>query len=519
MMVRRVRHAPDLQKGSDPGATELASHGLHTPNPLPMTYQDFVALARQLTVRAFTADFQRERASGRERAQLLTSTSPIASSLGQDYAAWRRAALWVAGVLLSLGVVLALFDYSSTAYQMAAAADGPSAAPLSDRMQQIEQMFGASNLNLLDGLQVFLLLVKVAVAGLAVAAAVRWVKVGSSRTLTRWAWLVALVVPLLISAWPWGQYLDFSHLDNNMFGGAAAGRGAAVQQQVSVAIGATLLITVAPKLLALFPGIMRSSLTLKTLLPQAVAPGWLTVVFAPFLVGFLLLVLCFMSQVQGSWILILGVLSLVAGPCIYLRRARDLVRAHTDAEVGRVVRHIRRQALKFHIVGATLLVLYLFGLESLSWLSAIHLLLEAVGGIMLAMVAISDVTLALLAFSHKQGAAFHGSELEAAHEHRLHELSTSGLTDVEAALGLPMDLERITVLGGVGEPVPRQESTPPAAPSTPVAPDAPVALAASAAMAQAVGAPTVMQTNVRPSPNMLETMIGGLPGQSKPSER
>ena len=45
---------------------------------------------------------------------------------------------------------------------------------------------------------------------------------------------------------------------------------------------------------------MSSSLALKTLLPEAVAPGWLTVVFAPFMTGFLLLVLCLLSQTDGS---------------------------------------------------------------------------------------------------------------------------------------------------------------------------------------------------------------------------
>ncbi|MFN3243276.1 MAG: hypothetical protein ACE37K_17375 [Planctomycetota bacterium] len=391
-----------------------------------MTFAAFADLARTLVVRAFTADFQRERATGRERAELLGAERPVADPLAQDYVSWRRAALWVAAVLLSLGVVLSMLDFSSTASQLAEGANATSA--------QVEQMFGAGNLSLIDLLQVVLLLVKLAVAALTVVAAVRWTRVASSRSFSRYAWLCALVLPLVIAGFPWGQFLDFSHLNGGF--GAAAGQGAAAQQQVSVAIGAMLLVTVAPKLLALFPGIMRSSLTLKTLLPQAAAPGWLTVVFAPFLAGFLLLVLSFLSQVQGSWALILGVMCLVAGPCLYVRRARDLVRPHTDEEVGVVVRAVRKQALAFHAIGALLLFVYVADLEGLSWLSVLHLGLEAAGGVMLTMVAISDVTLALLAFSHRQGTAFHASDLRAQHEQRLQALATCGLTSVDEAFGL-----------------------------------------------------------------------------------
>lgn len=430
-----------------------------------MTMQELVALARRLVIRAFTADFQRQQADPTERAELLTGPRPVSDPIAHDYIAWRRAALWVAGVLLSLGVVIAVCDYSSTAYQMASASEqGATAAQL----QQVETLFGAGNLSLLDGLQIFLLMIKVAVAVLVVFAAVRWTKVRESRTFARWAWLAALLVPLLISAWPWGQYLDFSHLNQGGWG-LGNQQGEVAKQQVSVAIGATLLVTVAPKLLALFPGIMRSSLALKTLLPQATAPGWLTVVFAPFLAGFLLLALCFMSQVQGSWVLIAGVICLVIGPCVYVRRAQDLVRPHTDAETSAVVGGVRKQALTFHMVGGLLILLYLGDLDLLPWSTAMHLLLEAAGGILLTMVAIGDITLALLAYSHRQSSAFHSSDLVAGHEQRLTALATAGLTDLDAALGLPGAKEAATVVSKAPEvPQPQAPMAQPAPEPAPV---------------------------------------------------
>lgn len=406
-----------------------------------MTAARLFDLARMLVKRAAAADFQRERASDEERDELAAAATPVTDSLAQDYVAWRRAALWIAAVLLSLGALLAIAEHSSTAAQVVDAAVQAQGQAISDaeydrQLRQVETSFGEGNLSILDGLQGFLLFVKVAVAALAVAAALRWTRVASSRTLARWAWLVALVLPLIVSGWPWGQSLDFSHIDHNGF---AAGRGQLVKQQVSVALGAALMGTIAPKLVALFPGIMRSSLTLKTLLPQAAAPGWLTVVFAPFLIGFLLLILSFLSQVQGSWVLILAVILLAAGPCIYVRRAKDLVRPHSSEEVGSVVRGIRGQALLFNAAGALLLFFYLCGLDGISWATALHLGLDAGGGVMLTMVAISDLTLALLAFSHRQGADFHASELREPYERRLQALASAGLTDIDATMGLPLE--------------------------------------------------------------------------------
>ncbi|MCK5945598.1 MAG: hypothetical protein KAI24_26650, partial [Planctomycetes bacterium] len=60
-----------------------------------MNFAALADLARTLVVRAYTADFQRERATGRERAELLSVDQPVTDPLAQDYVGWRRAALWV----------------------------------------------------------------------------------------------------------------------------------------------------------------------------------------------------------------------------------------------------------------------------------------------------------------------------------------------------------------------------------------------------------------------------------------
>lgn len=403
-------------------------------------------LAMRFLARAFSGNFQTRRAEDDERQQLAAAEPPVLDPLAQDYVAWRRAALWVAGVLLAIGALIAVVEHRSVAEhiayaQGAAAGQQLAGADLQQVIAQVAEGFGKQNLAIIDGLQEFLLFVKMAVATLTLLAAWKWMRVRRSRSFARWGWLVVLVLPLLVAAWPWGQLLDFSHLDGNQWGQAVQ-NSKLVKQQVALAIAAVLMTTIAPKLIALFPGIMRSSLALKTLLPEAAAPGWLAVVFAPFLVGFLLLVVSFLSQVQGSWLLLAGVVALAFGPVYYVRKAADLVRPHAAEEVGTVVGGVRSVAGAANLIGVVLLVWYLFDLDDVTWPTAIHMLLEALGGIFLTMVVISDVTLALLAFSQRQSAQFHDSALRTQYERRLQALAGAGLTDVESALGMK-DLENL----------------------------------------------------------------------------
>jgi hypothetical protein len=403
-------------------------------------------LAQRFLVRALTANFQRERAADDERAQLAAHQPKVADPLAQDYVAWRRAALWIAGVALSISVAIAILERQPAAEQFAvlfASANQQTleGEELQRQAAQLAPQIGEGNLAILDGLGDFLLFVKLMVAVLVFLAAKWWMRLRRSRALARWAWLSALVLPLLVSSWPWAQSLDFSQLE------AGTGINAAqLKQWVATLLAGGLVLTVAPKLIALFPGIVRSTMALKTLLPEAAAPGWLTVVFAPFLAGFLLLVLSFMSQVQGSWVLICGVLALSIGPVLYVRNAAALVRPLSAAEVDPVIGAVRGKTMVSNAIGVGLLVWYLIDLDSVSWLMAFHLLLDAAGGILLTMVAISDVTLALLAFSHRQSASFQSSELRTSYEQRLQSLAGAGLTDVDAALGVNDldDLRRVS---------------------------------------------------------------------------
>lgn len=399
-----------------------------------MDFARIVELTQRFLVRAFKADFLSQHAADDERSVLTALPKPIDDPLAQDYVAWRRSVLWVSGVMLAIAFVIAIVDHRSIATMLA---EQQQAQGQRVDIGEIAVQLGKDNVEVIDNLMLFNLLLKGVIASLVLFAAVRWQVVMRSRSLTRWAWLAALLVPLVVMAWPWAHSLDFTHLDRN----GMAGAGAAVKGMFALLFAGSTLMMVGPKLIGLFPGIMRSSLALKTLLPEAAAPGWLTVVFAPILIGFLLFLLCFTSQAEGSYLLLGGLLLLAVGSTNYLRRARDLVRPHTPQEASTLVRGIRAQAKLFSGAGIVLIAIYAVS-SNIGWVSLIHIALEAMGGILLTMIAISDITLALLAFSQQQGAAFQESGLRADYERRLASLAKTGLTDLQSALGM-QDLESI----------------------------------------------------------------------------
>jgi hypothetical protein len=311
-------------------------------------------LSKILFRRATRSSLQQVETTDAERAQLAAASPPITGRHAQDYAAWRRAVLWVSGAVLAVALFLALADHKGFAETFATGElkakqvaqqrlhHGEPLPPIDHEQIQraaaaLEQQLGKDNVELIDNLQYFHIFVKMVVVTLVLVAARAWSAVRRSRNLARWAWVIGLVVPLALAAFPWANSLDVDHIQG--FGVDPV----VLRRTFAAMFGTFYLFVLLPKLLSIFPGIMRSALTMKTLLPESMQTGWMTVLTAPLFVGFLLVILCVLSQLQGSFLLVGGFVCLAIGPCVYLYRARDLVRPHPLADAERIVHQIRRR--------------------------------------------------------------------------------------------------------------------------------------------------------------------------------
>ncbi|MCA8951456.1 MAG: hypothetical protein KDE27_18255 [Planctomycetes bacterium] len=402
-----------------------------------MSQPSFPELAQRFVRRVTAADFQRERAADDERAELAAAAAAVEPPLAQDYAAWRRAGLWLAAVLLSLAGVLSVIDYQSFGSALAEQALTSQGAEVTEAhleqaLKNVENAVGAGNLELLDNLQMTILGSKLVVALFAVLAALRWVRVRESRRMSLLAFVVALGVPLVLAAIPWTRFMDLEEPAR----GLGLGQAAQIKAMLGLVLASAFAAMLIPKLFSVFPGILRSAMTLKTLLPESAIPGWAVIAFAPIYAVFLMILLSVINQMQASTVLTLGVGALVAAPVLYVVHAKDVVRGHSADEVTELIRKVRSKVLLCNGFGIILLVIYLFDLESVPVLTKLHMLIEGFGSVVLTMVVFSDMALPLLGLEFRQSRELQGSSLAESLQARLGELDAAGLIDVRAAFRL-----------------------------------------------------------------------------------
>jgi hypothetical protein len=114
-------------------------------------------LSRAFLRRTFGSDFLNPTTRADERATLAATAPPIAAAQPQDYLAWRRAALWIAAVLLGLGLLVAMIDHRQFAFRcVAGQTDGQGqplrGAELQQAAEQFAQTLGIANIEVLDNL-------------------------------------------------------------------------------------------------------------------------------------------------------------------------------------------------------------------------------------------------------------------------------------------------------------------------------------------------------------------------------
>ncbi|MCC5786239.1 MAG: hypothetical protein JJU33_06020 [Phycisphaerales bacterium] len=392
--------------------------------------------------RVARSDFQREKATDRERELLASSPEPITNELVQDFVAWRRSLLWVAAAFIALYAVLTIASFqtfeqvaaSGVSYedyreQAEAMPEWSREGPVLSRTEwegrlreQVRENFGEENTDLINGILVVFAFAVVVAAVLTVLAARQWKSVRASRRWSRAAWLVMFGVPFLVSFLPITAMMDFEQISADL----------QEQEQMRMLLGASfalgVFMTIAPKAIALFPGIIRSCISLKTLVPESATPGWIAALMAPLYAIFLLTLVSVMNQMQGDMLLIGGVLCLMAGPMIYVWKAEDVVRPHTPEETTTVLHGARKQASLLTLAGVVLIGAFIIELPNMTAIDALSFVAGLVGNVLLMTVVAADLIVALLYHSYRQSREFAGTEMEASLDLKYRALSEVGFT-------------------------------------------------------------------------------------------
>ena len=377
-----------------------------------------LARLRRSLRRVARADFLRDEATEAERARLLRSVEPVTTRVAQDYAAWRRPILWVAAAATLANVCLELFGYDTVAMLLP---------------KHMLVAIGLKNVTLMEWLARAPMMVGFLGSLLVLAAAVFWRRVRVSVQLARSGWLLMFATPFLLAILPYARLLDLDHLD------------AALREPLRTAIGAgfalSIFISVGPRTLALFPGIIRSSLALKTMLPEAPVPGWTVALAGP---------LVFVSgiiQAQGSFFLLGGVACLMLSPIVYVFRRKSLIRPQSGEDAAKLVQSIKRQVRLVSFAGLTLVSVFMLRRPNVGVLQVLGFLTGVIGNVVLLTVVGADFILGVLRSAHWQNKAFEGSPLQASLVQKLEELE--GLGDVPKTLKVSADASTVPHGSGV----------------------------------------------------------------------
>jgi hypothetical protein len=368
--------------------------------------QTFVAFFRRL----FWCDFRTERATDWESRRL--QRAGFQSPLAQAYVAWRWPLLAMAVPLLLFQGIWDLATFTWLTTEIKKSPEGEATLDL----------LGTGSFDLFDAsrlMGIISIFIGAVMMGLATGFCMRF---RLSRLLTQIGWIIMFVTPFLLAIFPQVSLMNFEKLQEKA---AETARNAGVNpeqaaeaaekavQMARMLMGGifafAMLQALGPRILGLFPGMIRSSVTIKTLLPESSAAGWLTTISAPIWTLFLLLGLVVMNQMQESVKLALGLMFWILSTLVYVVWAKVIVRPCAASELGRAVIWPRRISTLLNLVGAILLVWSFFEVAGAG--DVFSFILGALGNMLVLTVVASDFVLPLLRWSFHEGRQFHLSPL------------------------------------------------------------------------------------------------------------
>lgn len=348
-----------------------------------------LSLYKLFWTRVLKSDFSVIRASSEEASELMKAANPVSSSQAQDYASWRRSLLMISLLMLSVSLLLNVFKIGEV---------------LTSDQQHFITKFQTF----------FLFFFQLAASVLCLLAARDWCNLQRSRSWARFAWLTQFLGPFLVFLVPLSVFIS--------------------DKFVLLNLGVFVVLTLSPKIFGLFPGLIRCSLTVKTLLPETATAGWLAIIIAPLYAMFLVVAAIIALQVNEK-LLGIGLALIAAGMSVVVMYWERLLRPADQAEASKAVGMIKHLQKVFQIAGISCIGVFVFNNAEIqfAWFNRLLLFVfSLIGNVTLLTVVMSDFLLAMIYKEHQRSAEFAGTEMARSLADRLTDLSACGLTDLRA---------------------------------------------------------------------------------------
>ncbi|MBS0658496.1 MAG: DUF4339 domain-containing protein [Verrucomicrobia bacterium] len=394
---------PRAQAPAHPGLHPVRPGGLPQAQPAGPDFAHRFAgasaevgsLAKLFASRILTSNFTQGAAREDERKTLESASTPVLFPIGQNYAAWRRAILWFSGVGLAIA---ALFQI------------GPTGKLILDD-QNPSKAFKIAALALFA--------LQVLAPALALLGALRWSEIRESRRHARLAYFCQLIGPMIIFCIPVATISARSPQEANIL-------------RTYLIIWA--LEVLFPKIFALFPGLIRACLTLRTLLPESLMPGWICMFVAP-LYGLFCMVAVIIGAQSGNLWVFLGFCSLLLVPGFVLFDAKNLCAPTDEAGMNKTLEPLR---MRIMIATVTCVVLVVVGSidvikqMNIGVANITNIVAMLIGNIFLLTLVASDFLTGVIRKAFEADAELDGTPLYDSLAERMAQLSNVRLADVSA---------------------------------------------------------------------------------------
>lgn len=353
---------------------------------------EFAKLAQVFFLRFGKGDIRKVEVMDEENAELTANGISEDATMARKFLCWRRGLLWVAGVSLAISAILGLIDLF----------DLPKRNP-----------------GYLTFVLIMFFVAKAGASYFAIVSALRWASVRKTKRLAKRAWACMYLIPIAVCLIPATWFIK-----TRGYGGASAMMG--------LQIALMYLVVIIPLIVGVFPGLIRSSLTLKTMLPQATMPGWVAVIVAPLYAMFFLLALVVVTQAQG-FLTTVGLLALSLAPLMVVKYAKLIVKPIAVEDIDDTLGSVRTKMKIFNIAGIAALTLYvLIEIKDLGFLDLVEFLASIFASIMLVTAVCSDLLLGMFKAAFNGENELREGELLNELETELGSLDDLGLTKIRS---------------------------------------------------------------------------------------
>lgn len=320
----------------------------------------FVGFLKISTKRAFRLRIEPTEVLPDERDLLAAANPPITEVNQQAFLAWRRSVLFLVATILTVLSIMGLFDSFFVGKYVSSPVRFVKLLPT---------------------------LAEVAFCIICWLSLKHWTAWRKQRKWLLFGWLLFILTPFVVFMYPLRTIVEHTYRGMSVLQLRELGwYGAYNRALVPFAFAMVAMLQLAPKVISLMPGLIRSSMVVKLLFPGSTAPGWLIVFCAPLygLIAYAILVIPY--QFTGEPWFMFGVFLIMVAQVLVMRSGFALARPCTEEEAIRHIKTIRKFYL-FLLITAAISIIgglgLLVKLLNMRWTSVITTVLKFESNVMI----------------------------------------------------------------------------------------------------------------------------------------